>query len=114
MEDVEGAMMFIQGEAHKEANIIFGAVIDGKLKDDFMVTVIATGFSKGEKKLSRELIRIAPSKTHGAEKQELDTPTFIRKEREELAMQKVTRGIRGPDDEDSEYDIPTFLRKKAD
>ncbi len=115
MEDVEGAMSFIQEEAHNDANIIFGAVIDEKLMDEFMVTVIATGFSKVEKRLSREIIRIVPSKNPAKETQGLDTPTFIRKEREEMAIQKVTRGVRGPSsDEDSEYDIPTFLRKKAD
>ncbi|MBN1573785.1 MAG: cell division protein FtsZ [Deltaproteobacteria bacterium] len=114
MEDVEGAMSFIQGEAHEDANIIFGAVIDNKMKEEFMVTVIATGFAKGERRLSRELVRIAPLNTSIAEEKGLDTPTFIRKEREELALQKVTRGVRVPNDEDSEYDIPTFMRKKAD
>ncbi len=114
MEDIEGAMSFIQEEAHEDANIIFGAVIDNNMKDDFMVTVIATGFEKGERKLSHELVRIAPLKTTATDEKGLDTPTFIRKEREELALQKVTKGVRVPNEEDSEYDIPTFMRKKAD
>ncbi len=48
--EVNEASKLIQQEAHEEANIIFGAVIDDKLKEDIRVTVIATGFSKTAKK----------------------------------------------------------------
>ena len=34
----------IQSAAHEDANIIFGAVMDEKMKDDVKITVIATGF----------------------------------------------------------------------
>src|SRR3974390_3275845 len=34
----------IQGAAHEDANIIFGAVLDEKMKDSVKITVIATGF----------------------------------------------------------------------
>ena len=36
----------IRLEAHEDANIIFGAVIDEKLSDEIRVTVIATGFGE--------------------------------------------------------------------
>src|SRR4029434_6028914 len=48
--EVNEASKLIQQEAHEDANIIFGAVLDDKLKEDIRVTVIATGFSKGVKK----------------------------------------------------------------
>ncbi len=48
--EVNEASKLIQQEAHEEANIIFGAVIDEKCKEDIRVTVIATGFSKAAKK----------------------------------------------------------------
>jgi cell division protein FtsZ len=48
--EVNEASKLIQQEAHEEANIIFGAVIDDKMKEEIRVTVIATGFSKGVKK----------------------------------------------------------------
>ena len=114
MDEVEGAMTYIQAEAHPDANIIFGAVIEKRMRDQLMVTVIATGFPKGEKGLSHELINIAPPQVKGFAKPDLDTPTFIRKERESLAIEKVTRRMKIADDPDSEYEIPTFLRKKAD
>ncbi len=48
--EVNEASKLVQQEAHEDANIIFGAVIDDKIKEDIRVTVIATGFSKGVKK----------------------------------------------------------------
>jgi cell division protein FtsZ len=48
--EVNEASKMIQQEAHEEANIIFGAVIDEKLKDKLRVTVIATGFNKQQKR----------------------------------------------------------------
>lgn len=42
--EVNEASKLIQEEGNENANIIFGAVIDDKMKDDMRVTVIATGF----------------------------------------------------------------------
>ena len=44
--EVDQATSIIFEEAGKDANIIFGAVIDPALKDEIMVTVIATGFNR--------------------------------------------------------------------
>ena len=44
LDDVEAAAMLVQGAAHPEANIIFGASFDDSLDDEIVVTVIATGF----------------------------------------------------------------------
>jgi cell division protein FtsZ len=42
--EVNEAASLIQEEAHEDANIIFGSVIDEKIGDEIRVTVIATGF----------------------------------------------------------------------
>src|SRR5436853_5803769 len=42
--EVQQACTIIQGAAHDDANIIFGAVLDDKMKDSVKITVIATGF----------------------------------------------------------------------
>ncbi len=47
--EVNEAASLIQEEAHEDANIIFGAVIDEKLTDEIHVTVIATGFGDHER-----------------------------------------------------------------
>jgi cell division protein FtsZ len=42
--EVYEASTIIQSAAHEDANIIFGAVLDEKMKDEVKITVIATGF----------------------------------------------------------------------
>jgi cell division protein FtsZ len=49
--EVHEAASIIQDAADEEANIIFGTVIDPKMKDEVKVTVIATGFDAATKGL---------------------------------------------------------------
>src|SRR5258708_2608250 len=44
LSEVQQACTIIQSAAHEDANIIFGAVMDEKMKDSVKITVIATGF----------------------------------------------------------------------
>jgi cell division protein FtsZ len=44
MKEVEEAALYIQEQAHEDANIIFGAAVDENMGDMMKVTVIATGF----------------------------------------------------------------------
>jgi len=44
--EVNEVASLIQEEAHEDANIIFGAVIDEEAADEIHVTVIATGFGE--------------------------------------------------------------------
>jgi cell division protein FtsZ len=46
LHEISEASKLIQEEAHEDANILFGAVIDNNMKDAIRVTVIATGFNK--------------------------------------------------------------------
>lgn len=118
--DVDEAMSLIHEEAHEDANIIFGAVIDESMGDEVRVTVIATGFGKA-----------ADARTHGHARQrdeqippaviveDLGIPSMYRRPEKgpELRHGEVKRlgkhGGYNMDDEDL-YDTPTFLRKQAD
>jgi cell division protein FtsZ len=51
--EVQQACTIIQSAAHEDANIIFGAVMDEKMKDAVKITVIATGF--GEVSRARQM-----------------------------------------------------------
>jgi cell division protein FtsZ len=51
--EVQQACTIIQSAAHEDANIIFGAVMDEKMKDAVKITVIATGF--GESSRARQM-----------------------------------------------------------
>ena len=45
--EVNEAAEIIRANTHPESNIIFGAVLDPEFKDQMTVTVIATGFDRG-------------------------------------------------------------------
>jgi cell division protein FtsZ len=51
--EVQQACTIIQGAAHEDANIIFGAVLDEKMKDAVKITVIATGFKEADMRRAR-------------------------------------------------------------
>jgi cell division protein FtsZ len=52
--EVQQACTIIQGAAHEDANIIFGAVLDEKMKDAVKITVIATGFKEADMRRPRQ------------------------------------------------------------
>jgi cell division protein FtsZ len=87
--EVNLAAELVQKSADPDANIIFGAVIDENLKDEIILTVIATGFEKGpsirksEKSNERTPVRPNVEKTPIIENDsdELDIPTFLRRNR---------------------------------
>jgi cell division protein FtsZ len=59
--EVNEAASLIQEEAHEDANIIFGAVIDEQLGDEIRVTVVATGFGEQRQEPERHASRYSPS-----------------------------------------------------
>ena len=100
LHEVTEASTIVQEVADPEANIIFGSVINEKLKEDVIITVIATGFEK-EDVLQKEHAKTAA--VSGA----MNKPT---------ALRKIVNSSHSPEREDldDEWDVPTFLRKQAD
>ena len=73
--EINEASSLIQAEAHPEANIIFGTVIDENMEDEIRITVIATGFEEnGKKQVISNVSHLSSYK-----KEDLSTPAFIRK-----------------------------------
>ena len=140
--EVHEAASIIQEAADEEANIIFGTVIDPKMKDEVKVTVIATGFDAATKGLlntrGEQLARPTPAapapsapmnrtlaRTHevpapepaapaqvGAEGEIYDPP-FFRKG----ATRADGSGGFGPmasSDFGNDLDIPTVIRNLSD
>ncbi len=83
--EVNEAAEVVAAAGHRDANIIFGAVIDDSMMDQIRVTVIATGFEGRRKQESMEF---------GADEENSSLPTFE------------------PIGED-ELDIPAFLKKRT-
>jgi len=133
LHEVNEAASMIQEEAHEDANIIFGAVIDESITDEIRITVIATGFGemKEEKKpapaplLSNlaHMINPAPKNKKvvhlGTIVDDLDTPTWQRKKQgseevETVTLSKSNFQFNADAEDDDKYDIPTFLRRQMD
>ena len=75
--EVNEAAELIASVADKEANIIFGAVIDEKLQDEVRITVIATGFDNvKERQPEIEEFEVG----HFVD-EDLEIPAFLRKNR---------------------------------
>jgi cell division protein FtsZ len=114
--EVSEAANIVHDAADKEANIIFGAVIDENMKEEVKITVIATGFDRHA---------VPCQQTESESRQEnpplrreaLDEPAFRRRFTQPPAASQAqpdpafSPRLRSRDDD---LDIPTFLRKQAD
>ena len=109
--EVNEASSLVQAEAHEDANIIFGTVIDENMKDEIRITVIATGFDDNliKKRISPENVTHLSS----FRREDLSTPAFMRREKTRNNAKVVTMGI-NDDTESLDLEIPTFLRRQAD
>jgi cell division protein FtsZ len=129
LHEVNEAASMIQEEAHEDANIIFGAVIDDDLKDEIRITVIATGFGEVKEEVKPAspavtTVTHAPQKNRkvvhlGTIIDDQDAPTWQRKkpgsgETETVTLNKTDFQLAADKDEDDKYDIPTFLRRQMD
>jgi cell division protein FtsZ len=114
LSEINEATTVIQKEAHEEANIIWGMVIDEAMSEEIRVTVIATGFGRVEEKSASRFKKVAPISFSMRENR--DIPTFMRrvKVNERFDELKLSEPPEFPVEDDDRFDIPTFLRKQAD
>ena len=114
LSEINEATTLIQKEAHEEANIIWGMVIDEMMKEELRVTVIATGFGKIEEKSASRFKKVAPISFSMRENK--DVPTFMRrmKVNERFDELKLKEPPEFSVEDEDRFDIPTFLRKQAD
>jgi cell division protein FtsZ len=112
LNEVNEASVLIQKEAHEDANIIFGAVIDEQMGEEIRVTVIATGFGRMEERMLPHLKKVSPISF--SLRDNFDVPADLRKEREKSQEAKPEGIDELPSHDEEHYDIPTFLRKQAD
>jgi cell division protein FtsZ len=113
LSEVNEATTLIQKEAHEDANIIWGMVIDEAMEEEMRVTVIATGFGKVEEKSAR-FKRVAPISFSMRENKGIST--FVRrvKVNERFDELKLAEPPEFSLEDEDRFDIPTFLRKQAD
>ncbi len=116
LHEVHIAASIIQSQAHKDASIILGSVIDDTLGDELYVTVIATGFScpiAYEKEPVREAVRepireVSPAAIAAQPEQTPDSAPVHHMANFSLMQHEKTVSVSTPEDD---MEIPTLLRK---
>ncbi len=130
--EVQEACSIVQNAADEDANIIFGAVLDEKMKDSVKITVIATGFRESSvprRRREMQPVFIATREDNDFPEPEMEPeidplpPPMVM---EEAAPQPVTHtshevtGIDAMRDamianfEQSDLDVPAFLRRRGE
>jgi cell division protein FtsZ len=129
LSEINEATTLIQKEAHEDANVIWGMVVDKTMKEEIRVTVIATGFGKKEEKKTFQFKKGAPISfglreptkdisdfSLGNKQNPRDIPAFMRKVKSIERFDELK--LESPQDfsieDEDRFDIPTFLRKQAD
>ncbi|WBX79648.1 cell division protein FtsZ [Virgibacillus salarius] len=105
--EVQEAADLVTSAADNEVNVIFGSVINENLKDEIVVTVIATGFDESTKKMEQQPKQHRPvinHHQHAATRVNEEPPS---RERESEPVQQQR-----PRQEEDGLDIPTFLRNR--
>jgi cell division protein FtsZ len=132
--EVNEASTIIQSAAHEDANIIFGAVQDEKLKDDLKITVIATGFKNDVQRKDRVVnsaqAAISTARTASAYQVQAAAPAqravnggtvahavaptrVAAPARETPNLATMTEAIKGAVEHD-DLDVPAFIRKRGE
>ncbi len=128
LQEVNESAELIHAEAHEDANIIWGMVIDPDAEDKVRVTVIATGF--GEAADDSTTVSMASvgavSGAHangGGAADRHEIPSFARKATDSSASSQAASGeviklkklsVLSSAEDEEKYEIPTFLRKQAE
>jgi cell division protein FtsZ len=123
--EVNEASTIIQSAAHEDANIIFGAVLDDKMKDAVKITVIATGFRDSDIRRRREefqapvIRRREPIEVFDSEPEPEPMPEHIMMPEApqaavQLAPEPPQAVIPPPAIPQDDLDVPAFLRKRND
>jgi cell division protein FtsZ len=124
LQEVNEAAELIHSEAHEEANIIWGMVIDPSFQDSVRVTVIATGFGDPTETYSTNLMsKVAlrggdttlgeafdlPSYSRRANETQHNQPEVVRYKN--LSTSPSNDQREGSREQEEKFEIPAFLRR---
>jgi cell division protein FtsZ len=119
MTEVSEAAKVITASADEDAKIIFGAVIDDKLKDEIKITVVATGFDGTRSNISPRPSEKAIYTPNSFIEEEEEKETRIQAEKKKnkisplkAAQAEPAKNKSGQTEDDDEIGIPAFIRKK--
>lgn len=119
--EVNEAADIVSSASDPEVNMIFGSVINEELKDEILVTVIATGFDENEKlvnnqqRAERPRMQQSPAssnQSHSNQSQPQSQGQSHSQSREESQSESRSNNSYSNADSDT-LDIPTFLRNRS-
>ncbi|GAK07430.1 cell division protein FtsZ [Geomicrobium sp. JCM 19038] len=106
--EVHEAAEIVSDASDPEVNMIFGSVINENLKEEIVVTVIATGFDDvADKKAKQQKVRGSSMPRQQASREEVE-PT--REQRQQPVYEEPPQPE--PQQEDESIDVPAFLRNR--
>ncbi|MGH0428358.1 cell division protein FtsZ [Bacillus hominis] len=109
--EVQEAADIVASASDPEVNMIFGSVINEGLKDDIVVTVIATGFDdSASTQPPKPIIRPTANHTQQQQQQPVAQPPKQREVKREMKREEPVVHDRHTDSDD--IDIPAFLRNR--
>lgn len=103
--EVQEAADIVATASDQDVNMIFGSVINDNLKDEIIVTVIATGFNEEAAPVAK------PVRPGFGSQQKPGLGAIKREPKREEPHQEAPRNNPAPQGEDA-LDIPTFLRNR--
>ncbi len=109
--EVQEAADIVASASDQEVNMIFGSVINENLKEEIVVTVIATGFTEAEVNPTRPA---RPSFSTKPQAQAQPQPQVQVSPRREIRREEPVQEIntRSAVHVEEEIDVPTFLRNR--
>ncbi|MEK5443216.1 cell division protein FtsZ [Fredinandcohnia sp. FSL W7-1320] len=109
--EVQEAADIVASASDQEVNMIFGSVINENLKEEIVVTVIATGFTEAEVNPTRP---VRPSLSTKPQAQAQPQPQVQVSPRREIRREEPVQEIntRSAVHVEEEIDVPTFLRNR--
>ncbi|QHE52109.1 cell division protein FtsZ [Pontibacillus sp. HMF3514] len=114
--EVQEAADIVTSAADQEVNVIFGSVINENLKDEIVVTVIATGFDESQLEAERKGQGRPSINTQQQQQQQQPTEKKQRVEPKQRDMQTSGQPSGSNNQknfqEEETLDIPTFLRNR--
>jgi len=123
LSEVNEASTIIQSAAHEDANIIFGAVLDEKMKDAVKITVIATGFKDADIVRRRQERARAPM-VRAVDTIEFDEPevipehimadTSVAPAAAPIVPAEPPQTMMPANFQPDDLDVPAYLRKRSD
>jgi cell division protein FtsZ len=103
--EVNEAAETVRANAHPEANIIFGAVVDPDMHEEVQITVIATGFERGQ--MEDPLLATFGQRSHESSRSYESRGQAPRAEAPKSTSEHLVRTFDRDD-----LDIPAFLRRR--